>query len=74
MKIYNDLTGYFREFKQHWLGYLMLLLGLDLFNQIIVIPLFRYVTTFILQASAIPLFLIKILSRLLRLIPLSLSF
>ena len=54
MKIYNDLTGYFREFKQHWLGYLMLLLGLDLFNQIIVIPLFRYVTTFILQASAIP--------------------
>lgn len=50
----NDLKKYTFEFRQHWLGYLMLLLGLDLVNQFLIIPLFRYATTFILQASAIP--------------------
>ena len=32
----------------------MLFLSLDLLNQFIVIPFFHYITTFILQASAIP--------------------
>lgn len=50
----KDLINNGKEFKQHWLNYLMLLLGLDLLNQFIVIPIFRYFTTFLLQASAIP--------------------
>ena len=50
----KELRTYTTEFKKHWLGYLMLFLSLDLVNQFIVIPFFRYITTFILQASAIP--------------------
>ncbi|PXZ20894.1 hypothetical protein DM474_04015 [Lactobacillus helveticus] len=32
----------------------MLFLSLDLLNQFVIIPLFRYITTFVLQAGAIP--------------------
>lgn len=51
---FKELKTYTTEFKKHWLGYLTLFLSLDLLNQFIVIPFFRYITTFILQASAIP--------------------
>lgn len=54
MSIFKELKAYTREFTRHWLQYLMLFLSLNLINQFIVIPLFRYVTTFVLQASAIP--------------------
>lgn len=54
MDFFKELRIYTEEFKKHWLGYLMLFLSLDLLNQFIVIPFFRYITTFILQASAIP--------------------
>ena len=50
----NEIRGYSDKFKQNLLQYVLLLLSLDLFNQIIIIPLFRYVTTFVLQAGAIP--------------------
>lgn len=50
----HEIRGYSNKFKQNWLQYLLLLLSLDLFNQFIVIPLFRYATTFVLQAGAIP--------------------
>ena len=51
---WKDLKKYTATFKRNWLAYFLLLLSLDLFNQIVVIPLFRYFTTYILQASAIP--------------------
>lgn len=50
----TELKNYTRDFKEHWIKYLLLLLGLDIFNQFIVIPVFRYLTTYILQAGAIP--------------------
>lgn len=50
----KDLRQNSMVFRQHWLRYLLLLLALDLFNQFIVILFFRYITTFVLQASAIP--------------------
>lgn len=50
----QEFKTYTKEFKRHWLSYLLLFLGLDLLNQFIVIPIFRYFTTFLLQASAIP--------------------
>lgn len=54
MGVLDDIRQYSRNFKNHWLQYLLLFLGLDLFSQFIVIPIFRYVTTYILQAGAIP--------------------
>lgn len=51
---FSDIKKYSREFQKHWLQYLSLFILLDLLNQFIVIPLFRYVTTFVLQAGAIP--------------------
>lgn len=50
----TELKKYTCDFKEHWAKYLLLLLGLDIFNQFIVIPVFRYLTTYILQAGAIP--------------------
>lgn len=41
-------------FERYWLRFLLLFVGLDLFNQFLVIPIFRWVTTYILQAGAIP--------------------
>lgn len=38
----------------HWLEYMALWVGIDIFTQLIIIPFFRYVTTGILKASAIP--------------------
>lgn len=54
MSVLSDIREYSRNFKKHLLQYLVLFLGLDLFSQFVVIPLFRYVSTYLLQASAIP--------------------
>lgn len=54
MTFVKEIKAGSREFCQNWLRYLLLFMGLSLFNQFIVIPLFRYITTFVLQASAIP--------------------
>lgn len=51
---WEDIQGSWRGFKQHWITYLALFLGLDLLNQWVIIPLFRWVTTVILQAGEIP--------------------
>lgn len=50
----KDIQKYSRNFKEHYLQYIMLFLGIDLISQFIVIPIFRYLTTYILQAGAIP--------------------
>ena len=54
MTFVKEIKAGSREFCQNWLRYLLLFMGLSLFNQFIVIPFFRYITTFVLQASAIP--------------------
>lgn len=54
MTLVKEIKAGSREFCQNWLRYLLLFMGLSLFNQFIVIPFFRYITTFVLQASAIP--------------------
>ena len=51
---YRSFRRYSRQFKQNWLEYLLLFGGLDLVNQFMVIPLFRWITTFVLQAGEIP--------------------
>lgn len=51
---WTDVKNGWQGFKQHWVAYLALFLGLDLINQWVVIPAFRWVTTFILQAGEIP--------------------
>ncbi|MGQ5709976.1 glycerophosphoryl diester phosphodiesterase membrane domain-containing protein [Lactobacillus sp. PSON] len=51
---FKDIQHYSINFKEHFLQYLMLFLGIDLISQFIVIPIFRYLTTYILQAGAIP--------------------
>ena len=52
--ILKEFAAYTREFRRHWLEYLMLFLSLDLLNQFVIILLFCYITTFVLQAGAIP--------------------
>lgn len=52
--IFEELRQYSKNFRIHWLEYMALLVGIDIFTQLIIIPLFRYVTTGILKASAIP--------------------
>ena len=52
--ILDDIKNYSNKFFKNWLRYLLLFLGLDLFNEIIIIPLFRLSTTYTLQAGAIP--------------------
>ena len=54
MTFVKEIKAGSREFFQSWLRFLLLFMGLSLFNQFIVIPFFRYITTFVLQASAIP--------------------
>ncbi|WP_438450206.1 glycerophosphoryl diester phosphodiesterase membrane domain-containing protein [Lactobacillus kitasatonis] len=54
MTFVKEIKAGSREFFQNWLRFLLLFMGLSLFNQFIVIPFFRYITTFVLQASAIP--------------------
>lgn len=43
-----------RHFNQYWWVYLTLFFSVDLVIQLVVIPAFRLVTTYILQAGAIP--------------------
>ncbi len=52
--IFSELRSYLKRFKQCWLRYVCLFVGLDLFNQVLVIPFFRWITTYVLRASAIP--------------------
>ncbi|MCR1916951.1 glycerophosphodiester phosphodiesterase [Lactobacillus taiwanensis] len=52
--ILKDINTYSKNFKQHWLEYIALFIGIDIFTQVLVIPVFRYVTTGILKAGAIP--------------------
>lgn len=52
--ILNDIKNNSNKFFKNWLRYLLLFVGLDLFNEIIIIPLFRWSTTYTLQAGAIP--------------------
>ncbi|WP_347283927.1 glycerophosphodiester phosphodiesterase [Lactobacillus taiwanensis] len=52
--ILKDINTYSKNFKQHWLEYIALFIGIDIFTQVLVIPVFRYVTTEILKAGAIP--------------------
>lgn len=49
-----DIRNCWRGFQRHWAAYLALFLGLDLLNQWVIIPLFRWGTTVILQAGEIP--------------------
>lgn len=48
------LRQYSQRFRQNWLEYLILFGGLDLINQFLMIPFFRWITTFVLQAGEIP--------------------
>lgn len=43
-----------QAFKRHWVSYLSLFIGVDLIIQLIWIPIFRAVTTLVLQAGEIP--------------------
>lgn len=52
--IWGDLRRYSRRFWQHWLSFIALFIGIDLLNQLVLIPLLRWGTTFILQAGGIP--------------------
>ena len=54
MTLVKEIKAGSREFCQNWLRYLLLFMGLSLFNQFFVIPFFRYLSPFVLQASAIP--------------------
>lgn len=51
---WHKLNNYSRAFRHHWLQYLILFGGVDLVIQVAIIPFFRLVTTFILQAGEIP--------------------
>lgn len=51
---WRDLRRFSREFRQHWLAFIVLFIGIDLLNQLILIPIFRLATTYILQAGGIP--------------------
>lgn len=53
-KIYHELGQGTSQFKRHWLQYLALFVSVDLVIQLFWIPLFRLVTTFVLQAGEIP--------------------
>lgn len=54
MQTIKEIKNFSAEFKENWLQYLILFTGISILNQFIFIPLFRYVTTFVLQAGAIP--------------------
>lgn len=53
-KILAEIKRETRYFNQHWWVYLTLFLSVDLVIQLVVIPAFRLVTTYVLQAGAIP--------------------
>lgn len=52
--ILSEIRQGTRHFNQHWWIYLTLFVSVDLVIQLVVIPIFRLVTTFVLQAGAIP--------------------
>lgn len=52
--IFNDLKTYSKHFRKYFWRYLLLFIGLELFNLIVIIPVFRALATITLQASAIP--------------------
>ena len=51
---YRAFIQYSRQFRKNWLECLILFGGLDIVNQFAVIPFFRWITTFVLQAGEIP--------------------
>ena len=51
---YRAVRQYSCQFRKNWLEYLILFGGLDILNQFLVIPFFRWITTFVLQAGEIP--------------------
>lgn len=50
----KDLRQYSQYFRYHWLNYFLLFGCLDLFNQAIIIPVFRWITVRILRVGEIP--------------------
>ena len=54
MKTIKDVKNLSAEFKQNWFKYVVLFMSLDVLNQFVLIPLFRIITTFVLQMGAIP--------------------
>ena len=52
--IFQEINDYSKNFFKHWLEYIALFVGIDIFTQFLIIPLFRYITTEILKISAIP--------------------
>lgn len=53
-KIWREIGQGTSQFKRHWLQYLALFISVDLIIQLLWIPIFRLVTTFVLQAGEIP--------------------
>ena len=51
---YRAFRQYSCQLRKNWLEYLILFGGLDILNQFLVIPFFRWITTFVLQAGEIP--------------------
>lgn len=51
---WHNLIKYSREFQRHWLQYCTLFIAVDLAVQLLAIPFFRFVTTFVLQAGEVP--------------------
>ncbi len=52
--ILHEFKKQTRQFGRRWWLYLTLFISVDLVIQLLVIPIFRFVTTFILQAGEIP--------------------
>lgn len=52
--IFSQFRQANRDFRKNWFNYLLLFIGLRLANQLVFIPLFRFLATYILQKSAIP--------------------
>ena len=52
--ILSEIKQGTRRFRQHWWVYLALFVSVDLVIQLVVVPVFRLVTTYVLQAGAIP--------------------
>lgn len=52
--IFSQFRQANRDFRKNWFNYLLLFIGLSLANQLVFIPLFRFLATYILQKSAIP--------------------
>ena len=52
--IYDEIRTGSREFLKNWWQYLTLFVSVDLVIQLVVIPVFRFITTFVLQEGEIP--------------------